>query len=174
MISEAKKMAQVKYDKNNTTQIMLKLNNKTDADLIEHLNSLENRQGYIKNLIRSDLRGSSGVLPLDSIKLLIMPVAKKNGLDSVFLFGSYARDEAKEGSDVDLLISGGDYKGLLGFLSIKEQFENALGKSVDLITNTSLDENNSESGVMFREKIRKEMILLYEKGEKKILTGITR
>lgn len=42
------------WDKFNTTQIKLKLNNNTDQDIIEWLNSLENKQGTLKDLIRKE------------------------------------------------------------------------------------------------------------------------
>ena len=45
-----------KYDKNNTTGVYLKLNKKTDEDILEHLAKQENKQGYIKELIRKDIR----------------------------------------------------------------------------------------------------------------------
>lgn len=48
--------SQKKYDKENTVQVRLKLNKKTDADIIEKLNSVENKQGYLKNLIREDAK----------------------------------------------------------------------------------------------------------------------
>jgi hypothetical protein len=44
-----------KYDENNTIQIKLKLNCKTDADIIAYLNSVDNKQGTIKQLIRDKL-----------------------------------------------------------------------------------------------------------------------
>lgn len=48
--------AQERYDKENTVQYRLKLNKNKDADIIEKLNSLENKQGYIKALIRADIK----------------------------------------------------------------------------------------------------------------------
>ena len=57
MTSEAQKKAVSKYDSNNTIQIHLKLNNKTDADIIAALDHQKSKQGYIKNLIRRDLSG---------------------------------------------------------------------------------------------------------------------
>ena len=42
------------WDKSNTTQVKLKLNNNTDKDIIEWLNSLENKQGTLKYLIRKE------------------------------------------------------------------------------------------------------------------------
>lgn len=53
--TESQIRASVKYNKENTVQISLKLNRTTDADLIDSLNRIENKQGYIKELIRRDI-----------------------------------------------------------------------------------------------------------------------
>lgn len=59
MQTEAQKRAVAKYDKVNTKQFHLKLNLKTDADIIERLDKASNeeggKQGYIKDLIRKDI-----------------------------------------------------------------------------------------------------------------------
>lgn len=47
--------AQERYDSRNTKQIRLKLNIKTDADILEWLSTRDNMQGAIKALIRSDI-----------------------------------------------------------------------------------------------------------------------
>lgn len=47
--------ARQKYDKENTVQIKMKLNKKTDADILQKLAAVPNKQGYIKSLIRKDL-----------------------------------------------------------------------------------------------------------------------
>lgn len=52
-----KYMPQARYDKQNTRQIRLKLNLKTDADILEKLSEVDNKQGYIKSLIRADIDG---------------------------------------------------------------------------------------------------------------------
>lgn len=44
------------WKKQNTKQITIQLNKVNDADVIEHLSKLENRQRYIINLIRKDMR----------------------------------------------------------------------------------------------------------------------
>ena len=49
-------MATAEYDRNNTRRINLKLNNKTDKDIIEHLERQPNIQGYLKRLIREDMK----------------------------------------------------------------------------------------------------------------------
>lgn len=47
--------AVAKYDSENTVQIKLKLNKKSDADLIKLLESVPNKQGFIKHLLRKEL-----------------------------------------------------------------------------------------------------------------------
>ena len=54
--SKAQLRAQAKYDKDNTIQVKLKLNKKTDADIIKRLSESDSKQGYIKELIRADIR----------------------------------------------------------------------------------------------------------------------
>lgn len=56
-VSEAMKRGIAKYDKANTRQITFKFNLKTDADILKKLDEVKNRQGYIKELIRKDMRG---------------------------------------------------------------------------------------------------------------------
>lgn len=55
--SEAAKRASAKYDKENTVGILLKLNKRTDADILEYFNSLdETRMGFIKRAIRNEMK----------------------------------------------------------------------------------------------------------------------
>ncbi len=46
---------QNKYDKTHCKGIHLKLNLRTDADIISKLESVSNKQGYLKDLVRRDL-----------------------------------------------------------------------------------------------------------------------
>lgn len=55
MISEAQKAADARYKAANTKQIKFVLNKNTEPDLIAHLESIDNVQGYIKSLIRADM-----------------------------------------------------------------------------------------------------------------------
>lgn len=58
MTSKAQIRASAKYDKEHTTGLYLKLNKETDSDIIEKLQAVDNKQGYIKDLIRKDLKGT--------------------------------------------------------------------------------------------------------------------
>ena len=48
------------YDQKNTIKVSLKLNVNTDADIIEYLDGVENKQGTIKKLIRDEIERSKG------------------------------------------------------------------------------------------------------------------
>lgn len=44
-----------RYNKKSTKMIQIRLNLKTDADILEHLATLDNVAGYVKKLIRADM-----------------------------------------------------------------------------------------------------------------------
>ena len=56
MTSKAQIRASAKYDAEHTVRLSLKLNRETDADILDRLDQVESKQGYIKGLIREDLR----------------------------------------------------------------------------------------------------------------------
>ena len=43
------------YDAEHTTRVFIKLNNRTDADILAYLSTLHNKQGTIKRLIREHM-----------------------------------------------------------------------------------------------------------------------
>ncbi len=60
------------------------------------------------------------------------------GVKSLRLFGSVARDEAAEGSDVDLLVSFEDPPTFSSFMKLRIFLEDLLGAKVDLVTEKGL------------------------------------
>ena len=49
-------IAQMKDEPKATKQIRMKLNIKSDADILAKLDEVDNKQGYIKELIRKDIK----------------------------------------------------------------------------------------------------------------------
>ena len=45
-----------RYNKLNTTTLCIRLNRKTDTDIIERLKAVHSKQGYVKRLIRADIQ----------------------------------------------------------------------------------------------------------------------
>lgn len=62
--TKAKGKAQERSDAKNCRRFVLKLTRSTDADIIALLENKENKQGYIKVLIRRDLEQKKGFEPL--------------------------------------------------------------------------------------------------------------
>jgi hypothetical protein len=48
-------ITKARYDKKTMKQFLLKYHIRNDADIIEKLESVESRQGYIRTLIREDI-----------------------------------------------------------------------------------------------------------------------
>lgn len=160
MATEAQLKAQAKYDKKNTQQVVLKLNVKHDADILAKLQNEANKQGYIKDLVRKDMRNLESVLSLDSIKYLLLPIVHRYGIQSVSIFGSYARNEAKTSSDVDLLIDGGNYQGLIEYMNMIDDMRSVLGRNVDVVTQASLDRSRTKADLIFKKNVENERIVL--------------
>ncbi len=62
------------------------------------------------------------------------------GVKSLRLFGSVARDEASEQSDVDIVVDFDETPSLFGFLRLQGYLRDLLGTKVDLVTETGLRE----------------------------------
>ena len=91
---------------------------------------------------------------LDEIKQIVSELAAQYGAKRIYLFGSYARGDMTDSSDIDLRIDKGNIKGfqLAGLLL---DLEDSLGRPVDLVPTTSLDQR-------FLDAIRDDEVLLYE------------
>ena len=92
---------------------------------------------------------------IESIRKIVSPIARKYGVKRVYLFGSYAKGLATEKSDVDLLIEKGKPMSLLKLSGMRQQCQDALKISVDLLTSTGIEDD-------FRSLIAGTEVLLYE------------
>ncbi|MBC9786103.1 nucleotidyltransferase family protein [Heliobacterium chlorum] len=82
-------------------------------------------------------------MDFNEIKEKSEPILKKYGIVRAYMFGSFARGEQKETSDVDLLIEYGGSKeklSLFSFVELKEKLEESLQRKVDLTTEMGLTE----------------------------------
>lgn len=140
-----------KFNKNNYKMYQFRVK-KNDKELIDYLDKKENRNNYILSLINEDI--NKKVYSLKEIKRIIKPILNKYGISDIYLFGSYARGEAKSNSDIDIYCDKGNIKTLIDQGELEEELENALNKEVDIIFTTSiLDE-------YFKEQIKEDMIKL--------------
>ena len=104
---------------------------KDNDAVINKLNNVRNKNHYLTQLIENDINPT--VLTLKQIKTIIMPILAKHHIYEVYLFGSYARGEANNNSDVDIYCEKGDIKSLLNHVALKNELKDALKKEVDVI-----------------------------------------
>lgn len=71
----------------------------------------------------------------------IEAIARKNAISYLALFGSYARGEQKQTSDIDLLVEFSKPVGLIHLIRTEHELGDALNKKVDLITREGLSKH---------------------------------
>ena len=75
---------------------------------------------------------SNTIYTIENIKDIVMPIANKYNVQSIYLFGSYARGEANENSDLDFLVFGGENFKLTNIFALAEDLRNAFQRQVDV------------------------------------------
>ena len=96
------------------------------------------------------------MLTIDEIRAAVAPICERYGVKRMTLFGSYARGEADDKSDVDLMVDKYDEKKLRGFVwgGLYGDLERALGLEVDVL-------NRESTRQKFLDKIAKDEVLIY-------------
>ena len=92
-----------------------------------------------------------GILSIQTIKEIVLPILKKHNINKCYLFGSYAKNMARDNSDIDLLVET-DMTGL-AYLNLIEELRDALQKKVDLLNLNDVSESNSISLTILKEGV---------------------
>jgi len=92
-------------------------------------------------------------------------VLKRFGVKRASLFGSSARGEDREDSDIDILVEFEVGKSLLDLAGLKIELEEVLGRRVDLLTFNSLHPH-------LKDKILRSRSRFYEEGPKILIEHI--
>ncbi len=87
---------------------------------------------------------------------LIEPVLKTSNVKFAGIFGSAARGEAKNTSDIDILVRFSEPVSLLGLIHLERMISEKLGKEVDLVTEDSLSP-------FIKEEVLNDLKPIYEK-----------
>lgn len=72
-------------------------------------------------------------ISVKEIKQKAVPILKKEGATRAAIFGSIISGEAKEDSDIDILVDLPKDKSLFDFVGLKNKLEEILGRKVDLV-----------------------------------------
>jgi uncharacterized protein len=99
------------------------------------------------------MKVSTVSFPFDINKLV--ELCRQNDVAKLSLFGSMARGEANEQSDIDLLVEFSRRKSLLALVSLERKISDALGRKVDLLTEAAISP-------YLRDRIKGDAQVIYE------------
>lgn len=105
----------------------------------------------------NDKGGLYMLYTIDEIKTKAIPIAQQYGIETLSLFGSYARGDADDKSDIDFLIQKGKMKGLLSYCGMVADFEEIFHCHVDVVIKNAIKDRE------FLEEIQKDEVMLYER-----------
>lgn len=94
-------------------------------------------------------------MTVETVKEKAAPVFKQYGVTKASVFGSVARGEAGDGSDVDVLVTLRRPFGLVQFVALKRGLEAVLNKSVDVVEYDAIKP-------AFADNILKDAAIIYE------------
>ena len=93
---------------------------------------------------------------IEEIAEMVAPIAADFGIRKLSVFGSYARGEATEGSDLDFhIIDRGTLRGLFRLAGFELALEEKFKVPVDVVTTNSLFDD-------VRKSIEQEELIVYE------------
>ena len=95
------------------------------------------------------------VYTIEQIKQITHPIAAAYGIKSMQLFGSYARGEATELSDVDILIDRGNIRSGFVLGGLYADLRESLKKELDMVTLQGADDE-------LLSQIQKDGVIIYE------------
>lgn len=85
----------------------------------------------------------------------LIELCRENDVAKLAVFGSMARGEANDHSDIDLLVEFSKRKSLLALVSLERKMSAAIGRKVDLLTEAALSP-------YLRDRIKRDLRVVYE------------
>lgn len=141
------------YQKKNYKMYQFRVK-KENKKLIKFLDTINNRNEYIINLLENKLKPKKSIYTIKQIKDIIMPILSKYSINEVYLFGSYARGDADENSDIDIFCESGTIKSYISLGKLEDELMDKLNKKVDVIFNNALLD------IEFEKEMKKDLIKL--------------
>ncbi len=96
---------------------------------------------------------SDRIFTIGDITRLVKPIAEKYKVQEIYLFGSYARGEADESSDLDFLVFGGEKFKPTMIFSLAEELREVLKKDVDVFEITEINKDSDFYRAIMKERL---------------------
>ena len=97
---------------------------------------------------------SEGILSINEIQRIVRPLAEKYHISEVYIFGSYARNEATAKSDIDFLVFGGKEFKLTSIFAFAEELRRAIDKDIDVFEINEVNTDSSFYQTIMKEKVK--------------------
>ena len=104
------------------------------------------------------------IYDLKQITEYVKPIAEKYSIPAMYVFGSYAMNQASEDSDIDFLIDrkGSKITDLWELCALCSELEAALGKNIDMITVQQLETESAARRIPYLvESIDRDRVQVY-------------
>lgn len=100
------------------------------------------------------------VYTIDEIKAKINPIAEQYNVSKVYLFGSYARGEEDENSDIDISL---ELEDVSEYMDVYGSLLTIFGGKVDILLVSDLLSPRTNIGELVKKSFLNDRILLYHK-----------
>lgn len=96
---------------------------------------------------------------IEDIRTKAIPILRANGVEYAALFGSAARGETRDDSDIDILVRFSQDISLLDHIGVAYELKDVLGQKVDLVTERSLHR-------LLAPRVKRDLKVLYGQGQR--------
>ncbi len=93
----------------------------------------------LEKIIPWKVRSAHDAIPFEKIEAELKRLAERYQAEAMYVFGSYARGEAQEDSDLDVLVVGGPRFSSADIFAIAEELFETFGKRVDVYEISELE-----------------------------------
>jgi predicted nucleotidyltransferase len=98
-------------------------------------------------------------MTIEEIKEKVIPIFEKYEVEYAGVFGSTARGDNREDSDIDMMVRIGKIPfGVWGFVGLQQELEDILGKKVDLVSQKAINK-------YIKPYIQRDLIKIYGEGQ---------
>ena len=97
---------------------------------------------------------SDKILTISDIQQIVKPLAEKYHISEVYIFGSYARNEATSASDIDFLVFGGKNFRLTSVFAFAEELRIIIQKKIDVFEINEINQNSTFYSTIMKERVK--------------------
>ena len=109
------------------------------------------------------------VYTIDEIKAKIIPIAKQHNLSKVYLFGSYARGEEDENSDIDIALEIEDESQ---YMEVYEILSRVFNCDLDILLVNDLLNPRTNIGTLVKKNFLHDRVLIYQRLEEAMVENL--